>query len=277
MDENTLAIYIHELRNLCQHCQTSFDLFNNAMRNQRSSAILYGGQMVLMPTSQISALLWPSRARSRGRGEKLREILKLPEKHALNDRRLSELWERSDEKIEDWISTTKGDKVAFDYVGNPQQLGEGFKTSGIYRAYDPNTLIYYYRGVAYNFQALANALMDIGGRVNAVYRQMFPEQAKAEDEMREKYLEAMKKAQEEGAAKTAEDGGEVSGEAEEATKAPAAKPSTAKKATVKKAAAKKPAAKKATEKKPAAKKTATKKPAAKKAAPKKSAAKKKDT
>ena len=268
MDQNSLAIYIHELRNLTMHTQTSFDLFNTAMRNQASAGILFGGQMVLMPSSQIASLLWPTRARARKRGEHLRKILGLQDKHPLNDRRLAELFERSDEKTEEWITSTKGQQVVFDLVGDPSKVGEGVVAENIFRAYDPNTMIFYYRGVGYNFQAMANALMDVGNRVNAVYRQMFPEQAKQEDEARAAAAKAreehMKKLAEE-AEKAKADTAEASSEAKaDAAEAKEEKP--AKKAPAKKAAA--PKAKKAP-----AKKTAAKKAPAKKAAPKKAAEK----
>lgn len=199
MDTNTLAIYIHELRNQCLHIQTAYDLFNQAARNRAGSGILYGGQLVLSSASQISSILWPSRARARGRGDSLRSVLKLTEKHPLNDRRLSELWERSDEKLEEWIARTKGKQVAFDFVGDPTQLGDGVGDDCIFRGYNPNTRIFYLRGVAYNLQALADAISDVGGRVNAVYKQLFPEQAAREAEAAARAAEAQKAAQEQAA------------------------------------------------------------------------------
>ena len=199
MDTNTLAIYIHELRNQCLHIQTAYDLFNQAARNRAGSGILYGGQLVLSSASQISSILWPSRARARGRGDSLRSVLKLTEKHPLNDRRLSELWERSDEKLEEWIARTKGQQVAFDFVGDPTQLGDGVGDDCIFRGYNPNTRIFYLRGVAYNLQALADAISDVGGRVNAVYKQLFPEQAAREAEAAARAAEAQKAAQEQAA------------------------------------------------------------------------------
>lgn len=257
MDNNTLAIYIHELRNQCLHAEASFNIFNQAMTNRMGSGILYGGQMILIPGSQIASVLWPTRARARARGEALRKVLQLPEKHPLNDRRLCELWERSDEKLEEWISDTRGQQVIFDFVGDPATVGDGKTPDAcIYRAYNPAARIYWYRGIAYNLQAVANALTDVATRVNAVYRQMFPEQAKAEDEARRQAMEAQKAAQE--AAQQAAPA-QVASEAEAA---PAAandtadtpKPKPAKKAAAKKTAAKKPAAKKAPAKKAAPKK-----------------------
>lgn len=249
MDNNTLAIYIHELKTHCLNTEASFNLFNQALQNRAGPGVLFASQMILMPASQMASLLWPSRARSRSRGEALRKVLQLPEKHPMNDRRLAELWERVDQKAEEWVAATKGKQVVFDYVGDFKNLSEGaLPDECIYRAYNTENRIFYYQGVGYNLQAIADAISDVAGRVNAVYRQMFPEHAKAEDEAR---------AREEEARKTAE----------QAAAAPAP-------AQEEKPAVKKPAATKAASKKPAAKKTATKKPAAKKAPAKKPAAKK---
>jgi len=271
MDQNTLSIYIHELRNQCLHMQASFNLFNQAANAGQSQGVLFGGQMILMPASQISALLWPSRARARGRGEALRKVLQLPEKHALNDRRLSEIWERSDEKTEEWIANTKGQQIIFDLVGDPASVGDGTTTiDAVYRGYNPTNQVYSYRGVAFNLPALAKAVSDVAGRVNSVYQQLFPEQAKAEAAQA---AAAQKAAAEQQQAATAAAAPAPAPAAPAPQAAPAAKGPAAK-SPAKKAAAKKPAAKKAAAKKPAAKKEAATKSAVKKAPVKKAAAKK---
>ena len=247
MDNNTLAIYIHELRNQCLHAEAAFSIFNQAMNNRAGAGILYGGQSILIPGSQLASILWPTRARARARGESLRKVLGLDEKHPLNDRRLCELWERSDEKFEEWIGQTKGQQVIFDFVGDPAQVGDGKTPDAcIYRAYNPNTRVYWYRGVAYNLQAVANALSDVAKRVNAVYAQMFPEQAKAEADARRRMMEAQQQAAEAGVAAPAPAEAAAPAAANDATPEPKAEEKPAKKPAAKKAAAKKPAAKKAT-------------------------------
>ncbi len=262
MDTNTLAIYIHELRNQCLHTEASFNLFNQAMNSQAGPGVLFASQMILVPASQLAALLWPTRARSRGRGEALRKVLQLQEKHALNDRRLAELWERTDQKTEEWVGATRGQQVVFDFVGDLKTLGDGNTPENcIYRAYSTDTRVFYYQGVGYNLQAIADAISDVAGRVNGVYRQLFPDLAKADDEARAK----AQAAQQQAASATPAQSSNVEAETQ-AFQAPAAKAPTAKKP-----AAKKPAPKKAAAKKPVAKKPAAKKPTAKKPAPKKSA------
>ncbi len=262
MDTNTLAIYVHELRNQCLHTEASFNLFNQAMNSQAGPGVLFASQMILMPASQLAALLWPTRARSRGRGEALRKVLQLQEKHALNDRRLAELWERTDQKTEEWVGATRGQQVVFDFVGDLKTLGDGNTSENcIYRAYSTDTRVFYYQGVGYNLQAIADAISDVAGRVNGVYRQLFPDLAKADDEARAKAQAAQQQAASVAPAQSSNVEAET-----QAFQAPAAKAPEVKTPAVKKPAAKKPAPKK-----PAAKKPAAKKPAAKKTAARKSA------
>ncbi len=247
MDVNSLAIYIHELRNQAHYAEGSFGLFNQSLQEGNTLGALYSAQNILFAASQISCLLWPSRARNRGRGEGLRSSLKLPEKHALNDRRLSELWEHSDQKTEDWINATKGKKIIFDLIMPLSQIPEADRPEDdcLYRAYDPDTKLFYFRGIAYNMSAIANSISDVGGRIVAAHRQLFPEQAAAEQKAIEEAQAAA--AAQANAAQSAEmpvaapidiTGDMPAQEVEEVKKAP-------------KKAAKKPAKK--TEKKPAKK------------------------
>ena len=110
MDQNTLGIYIHELRNQANYTEASFGLFNQALQGGNGMGVLYAAQNILTAASQLASLLWPTRARNRNRGEGLRKALDLPDKHPLNDRRLSELQEHADQKMEDWIAGTRGQK-----------------------------------------------------------------------------------------------------------------------------------------------------------------------
>jgi len=269
MDTNTLAIYIHELRNQCLHTEASFELFNQAMNTKTGPGILFASQIVLVPASQLASLLWPTRARSRGRGEALRKALQLNEKHPLNDRRLAELWERTDQKTDEWVAATKGQQVVFDFVGDLKNLGEGNTPENcIYRAYNTANRVFYFQGVGYNLQAIADAISDVTGRVNGIYRQMFPELAKADDEARAKAQAEQQQAgqsqvtPQQAANPVQAESTALGGALPETTK-PAAKPAS-KKPAAKKPAAKKPAAKKANAK-PAAKKPAAKKAAKPKA------------
>jgi len=275
MDNQSLAVYVHELRNMANHCQTAYDLFNQALNANQSQGVLFAGQLILTSTSQMASILWPARARGRSRGEALRKVFGLQEKHPFNDRRLSELWERGDEKLEEWINTHKADRLMIDFIGDPfttVQAGEPqLNEAGIYRAYNPANQVFYFRGVPYNLTALAGSINELSKRIYTVYAQMFPEQAKAEAEARKAAQEAQAAAQSEAVAAAPET---ETPEAVAAEEAKAAEKKPAKKPSAKKAPAKKPAAQKAQSTKEPAKKPAAAKPAAKKAPAKKPAAKK---
>lgn len=177
MDRPTLAIFIHEIRNQCLYTEAAFSIFNQSLEQQVSSGAFLAANSVLMAASQIAATIWPTRARSKKRGEVLREVLQLPEKHALNDRRIIEIWEHSDEKLEEWVGATKGHHVIFDHIGQLDEFGEFPVAEGnIYRMYDPKTTIFYFRGDGFKLKAIADSISDIYSRTNAVHRQMLPEQ-----------------------------------------------------------------------------------------------------
>lgn len=194
MDNTILAIYAHELQNHVRHVQAGFEILNRGLQAGAPGEVLYGGQMLLVPASQLSALLWPTRARARKRGEALRKVLQLPEKHPLNDRRLSEIWERGDEKMEEWIANTKHKRIVFDLVGDPFAVaGEGeepVEEGSVFRCYDPERKIFYYRGVPFNIDALGRSLADVANRILSVYYQMFPDAQKQDEENQKRRAEA---------------------------------------------------------------------------------------
>lgn len=173
MDVNSFIIYLHELRNQCLYTHAALNVFNQSLQQNSPVAVLFAGQAALTSASHVGSILWPSRARARRRGEVLREKLQLPESHALGDRRFVELWEHADEKLDEWVKTTKGERVLFDFVGAPQSLQiPDLKESGIYRMYDTTNRVFVFRGVGYDFNNLAKAIEEIGRRAELLHRQI---------------------------------------------------------------------------------------------------------
>ncbi len=174
MDTNSLALFIHELRNQCLYTETALKLFNQALQQNAPTAVFFSAQATLTSASHIANLLWPPRARSKSRGEQLRKVLQLPEKHPLNDRRITALWDHADEKTEEWVMRTKGVGIAMDYVGPKRNLAqEGIPDANIYRLFDTDAVTFYYRGDGFSLQAVAKAIADISVRVAAVHQKLF--------------------------------------------------------------------------------------------------------
>lgn len=182
MDVNSFIIYLHELRNQCLYTQAALQVFNQSIEQKTSTGVLFAGQAVLTSASHVAGILWPTRARARRRGEVLREKLGLPAEHAMADRRFVELWEHADEKLDEFVRTTKGERVLFDHVGSPASLNlPGLKESGVYRMYDTDNRVFTFRGIGYNLVNLAKAIEEIGRRAEALHRQIM-EQIKAQME-----------------------------------------------------------------------------------------------
>lgn len=180
MDVNSFIIYLHELRNQCLYTQAALQVFNQSIQQNSSTGVLFAGQAVLTAASHVAAILWPTRARARRRGEVLREKLRLPEEHAMADRRFVELWEHADEKLDEFVKSTKGERVLFDYVGSPGSVNlPGLRENGVYRMYDTDNRIFTFRGVGYNLVNLSKAIEEIGRRAEALHRQIM-EQIKAQ-------------------------------------------------------------------------------------------------
>lgn len=177
MDRTTLALLTHELRNQCIYTDAAFRVFNQSLEQNAASAAFYAAQSILLTASQIGCMLWPPRARSRKRGEAFREILQLPEKHPLNDKRLLTIWEHADEKLDDWLGRTKGQQIVFDHIG-PLADFEGAPESeeNIFRLYDPAEMVFYFRGDGFKLQAIANSIADIYARAHTLHGKFFPEQ-----------------------------------------------------------------------------------------------------
>ncbi len=183
MDRTTLALLIHELRNQCIYTEAAFRVFNQSLEQKAVSGAFFAAQSILLSASQIGCMLWPPRARSRKRGEAFRNVLQLPEKHPLNDKRLLAIWEHSDEKFDDWVGRTKGQRIVFDHVGPLSDFADSSVTEeSVYRLYDPASMLLYFRGDGFKLQAIANAISDIYSRANSLHRQFFPDQQPADQQ-----------------------------------------------------------------------------------------------
>ncbi len=175
MDANTFALYTHELRNQCMYAEAALNLFNQALEKESKTGAFFAAQNFLTSVSQISRLLWPNRVKAKRRGEFLRQALGIPAEYPLNDDRLRNLWDLADEKTDDWITASKNQVIAVDFIGPIEALGDKRpKDEHIYRLYEPTTHRLYFRGEVFNLQQIASRVAEIAARVNQAHDQLFP-------------------------------------------------------------------------------------------------------
>ncbi len=175
MDANTFALYVHELRNQCMYTEAALGLFNQAMEKKSSTGVFFATQGFMTSVSNICRLLWPQRIKAKRRGDELRRVLGIKADHPLNDSRLNNFWEYGDERTDDWIKNSRGQLIAFDFLGPKHAVGNRIpKDEHIYRLYDPESRELIYRGESFNLQELASHVAALSARINQVHDQLFP-------------------------------------------------------------------------------------------------------
>ncbi|MBB4211003.1 hypothetical protein EV659_103229 [Rhodothalassium salexigens DSM 2132] len=173
MDRTTLAIYIQELNSQCGFTRAALEVYNQSGRQEAQVGVLFAAQAAVTAASQVASILWPSRARSRRRGEVLREALGLPEKHPLGDRRFAELWDNADEKMDRWVDTHRHGQAVFDAITPLEKLtAAGVTEDDLFRALDPKTGRFYFRGQGYDLNALSRSIADVADRVARLAQQL---------------------------------------------------------------------------------------------------------
>lgn len=183
MDLNLLGLHVHELRNQCRYLEANIGVLSQMLENKSSVGVFFSLQGIMTGASAISRLVWSPRKKGKERSAALREMLGLPEKHPLNNSNILSIMEQSDEMNDEWISQSKNQYILYDFIGEiATSQHKDVETKNIFRAYDPTIHTYYFRGQAYNVDAMLKALGNLADRVNQVHMKMFPDQWKEKDE-----------------------------------------------------------------------------------------------
>lgn len=110
-------------------------------------------QSILIASSNVSKILWPSRKNSKERGEKLRSMLEIENGNILQERKLRNHFEHYDERIDDWFKTNQS-AVYIDSKIEPFEPGiSGFKQFA-HREYNPLTKVFIFRGEKFDIGGL---------------------------------------------------------------------------------------------------------------------------
>lgn len=117
-------------------------------------------QTILIAAGNVSKILWPPRPKSKERGARLRELLRVSDNNPLSERSFRNHFEHYDERIEDWFEAAGSATYAdprIDPFRSP--ISEGL--SCCHRAYNPATMELTFRGEAMNLAVVLEALNEI--------------------------------------------------------------------------------------------------------------------
>lgn len=212
MDSFAKAVYASEIAKQCQFALGAIEQLNHALKALSESSgpqqqgrecfhneVFRSIHSFLTHTSNISRLLWaPIPTRGNGESDEayearisaklpvaralaLRAAFGLPDDHVLKSRRLRDLLEHFDEKLDEWRTMSVHRNIVNDYIG-PKNGIVGIVETDMMRWFDPSTNNFTFRGETFDLQALASAtdqMLPIALRVERQLREAMRNEALA--------------------------------------------------------------------------------------------------
>ncbi len=169
MDDFLAKIYLKQAQQECERCFNSITMMNANIQRKLEGDFFQHALDLIHHAAAVSRIFWPpggknkqNTKRSHSRGQALREILQLPNGHAVQNRSLRDHFEHFDERLDDWAESSKHRNIVHHLFGPRSAIGGGaIQDSDIIHHFDPETKIFGFRGEHYNIQELATGLDDI--------------------------------------------------------------------------------------------------------------------
>jgi hypothetical protein len=181
MDLFSQTVYVSEVAKQCHFAVGAVGQLNHALKSLGESGrdaerrkffhseVFRSIHSFLTHTSNVSRLLWPA-VPTRGNGESdkaysarlsskpaiqraraLRVTLSLSEDHILKSRRLRDLLEHFDEKLDEWRSTSVHLNIVNDFIGSKGSI-VGIAETDMMRWFDPSTNAFTFRGEIFDLR-----------------------------------------------------------------------------------------------------------------------------
>lgn len=175
------SAYLHEVRRLSRSAVSAASQVDHALRTQNPDALFSSLDELLNSSAKIAQFLWPTQERIKGRGEKLRSMLRVKDDSPIRDKGLRNYLEHFDEHLDKWAKTQEGlDRRRYiDLHVGLRDLSDMFDdASGAVpmRHYVPDELLYMYSGREFFVQPLAFAVRDLALRCDDAIRECQQEQ-----------------------------------------------------------------------------------------------------
>ncbi len=149
--------FLEEIRLQCRFGKFAYDNVRTSLQAMDPEKTFFYVQALLLHVCQVSRWLWPGRAPSKERGERLRQALQAGDESPLRLRELRNHLETGDEHLEDWIGTMES-PAYLDFNIMPQGGIGVFKQDTFQRNLAPDTFKLVFRGEALDLRLLAEEL-----------------------------------------------------------------------------------------------------------------------
>ena len=154
MKNTVLFKLFEEIRLQCRFGKLAFENVRTSLQAMDPEKTFFHAQALLGHAGQVSRWLWPARAASKERGERLRQELHVGDDSPLRLRDLRSRLEAADEHLEDWIAAMES-PAYLDFNIMPQGGIGAFKQDNFQRSLDPDTLQLVFRGDNLDLRRLA--------------------------------------------------------------------------------------------------------------------------
>jgi hypothetical protein len=160
MDSFIERVFISEIKTQCEFALRAVEELRQELELRDTRRVFFYAQAFLGAAGNVSKLLWPQSPKIPGRGERLRELLRVPDDSPVEPRTFRNHFEHFDERLEDWAMASRN-KVFVDFNVAPAGGIVGPDPADFMRNLDPNTLTLTFRGETYELGSVERALRDI--------------------------------------------------------------------------------------------------------------------
>ncbi len=155
MDNRIFFKALEELRQQCRFAQLAFQNVRTTLNEQDPERVFLHVHAFLNHAATISRFLWPARAESKERGDRLRQELKLADDSPLLLQGVRRQVEGFDEAFEDWLAILESPNY-MDMNLMPTGTMSGFKADTFQRSLDPDTFKLHLRGAECDLRKIAD-------------------------------------------------------------------------------------------------------------------------
>lgn len=161
MDKMVLRVFQREIQKQCEFALISATYINDTISNiqntKSTNQLWYFVQNFLIPTANVSKLLWGSKERIAESRKELRESLNISDDSLLKSRIFRNHFEHYDERVETWAVSSKNKNFIDSNIGPIS----GFEASDFFRNFDPNTMAVTFQGSTYELKPIIDELVKV--------------------------------------------------------------------------------------------------------------------
>jgi hypothetical protein len=166
VDAQLDRVFLHELEVLCSYAAEAAQVLSQP----RDPALFRSLDSIPNFAGRAAQILWPTQG-DKDRGQRLRKLLKVGDNSILADKRLRNLVEHFDERIDRWAKESSDRNVIHRLVGGRNAVGGSAIGGGdILRHWIPEEHIYALRGEEFDISAILGAMSELASKIQATPR-----------------------------------------------------------------------------------------------------------